>query len=396
MSNSNYIDAYGIHIQDYNSIVADLVNGTGTVSGLKTIYGSDINVASNSPDGQLVNIFALSKQDILDLIVQDYNSKDPDQAVGTALDAVSQLCGIQRKGGTYTQVNVAITANATVTLYGLNATSVTPFTVADSAGNQFALINSQTFNSGTTNAAFQASQIGYLDVLVNSITVPVSIMPGVVSFTNLAVPTVYGTDQETDAALRIRRQRSVSIPAQGFLGSLNGALWNISGLVEAVVYENTTNTTDGKGVTPHSIWVIVDGGADADIAETIYRYRNAGCGMVGNQTVNVAQADGTTFGIQFDRAVTQPVYIQLSITAIGGGAYDPTALKAALVSGLSFGIHSPADTAVIVSFIKAYNALLVPTNTQVSTNNSTWYADDVYPSTYNAKFTLNSASITIV
>src|SRR5438309_2016807 len=104
----NQIDANGITIETYQEILNAIVNGTPTVPGLKQIYGQDINVDSNTPDGQLINIFTLSKQDILNLIVQDYTSKDPDQAVGIALDALSQLCGITRQGGSYTRVAVTV------------------------------------------------------------------------------------------------------------------------------------------------------------------------------------------------------------------------------------------------------------------------------------------------
>ena len=44
--------------------------------------------------------------------------------------------------------------------------------------------------------------------------------------------------------------------------------WGFSGL--SWIHENKTNTTDGTGTYPHYIWVVVEGGANEDIATIIY------------------------------------------------------------------------------------------------------------------------------
>ena len=93
----NLISGSGIQIQTYPDILNGIIYGTVEVPGLTQIYGADINTASNTPDGNLINIFALSKEDVLQLCVSIYDSFDPDQAVGIALDSIAQLCGIARK-----------------------------------------------------------------------------------------------------------------------------------------------------------------------------------------------------------------------------------------------------------------------------------------------------------
>jgi len=96
---NNQIDSFGIQVQTLAEIINDVTNGTPTVPGFKQIYGDDISVESNTPDGQMINIFALSKADILDLIVQDFNSKDPDQAIGVAWMLYLSCAGFIGKGG---------------------------------------------------------------------------------------------------------------------------------------------------------------------------------------------------------------------------------------------------------------------------------------------------------
>ena len=48
---------------------------------LQKIYGSDIDLNSNTPDGQAVNIEIQSILDVQNLLVQIYNSFDPDNAI---------------------------------------------------------------------------------------------------------------------------------------------------------------------------------------------------------------------------------------------------------------------------------------------------------------------------
>jgi len=355
----NKIDANGISIQTYEEILNAIINGQTDIPGLKQIYGSDINVDSNSPDGQMINIFALSKKDMLDLIVQDYSSKDPDQAVGVALDAVSQLCGIYRKGGSYSETSVSITVDRELDLKGLDDPDAVPFTVSDNVGNVFYLMESVTVSVGTTALNFRAKNIGRVQIEANTITTAVTVILGVTAINNPSAPYQEGTDQETDADFRIRRQKSVGKPSQGYLQSLYAALLNIPGVSQVSIYENVTGSTDGDGIPSHSIWVIVLGGTDEEVAESIFSYRNAGCGMKGAEEVEVEMADGNTFTIKFDRPDEEDLYMEFTVTPIGGGAIDLDYLKEQLVALYEFGIYEPADVTTIATIVRSVNPNVV-------------------------------------
>ncbi|RTL04647.1 hypothetical protein EKK58_10075 [Candidatus Dependentiae bacterium] len=388
----NQITAAGISIQTYTEIVDEILNGTPETPGLIGIYGTDINVDSNSPDGQMVNIWALSKQDILDLIVQDYDSKDPDQAIGVALDGLSQLCGIYRQGGSYTRTEVVVTTDRNLNLTGLDG--ATPFTISDSNGNLFYLIESASLTTGANTLNFQAAQIGLVQIVPNTLTIAVTIVLGVLSVNNPSDPYEIGQEQETDAQLRIRRQKSVSIPAQGYLQALWGGLYTIEGLSQAVIYENVTNITDANGVPAHSIWVIVDGGSDNDVANMIYKYRSSGCGMKGTEVVPVDQVDGTTFDIQFDRAVSQNLWISFSLHSLSGGSIDTAAVKQYLADNYILTIYQPADITAIAALIHQYDPDLVVSSAGVSSVNA-YYANQVYPTNLYNKWVVITTQINI-
>src|ERR1700743_3678309 len=71
-------------------------------ASFQSIYGPNINVASDTPDGQIINIFIQSILDVEDLIANVYNSFSPDNAMGVVLDQRVAINGIQRQAGTYT------------------------------------------------------------------------------------------------------------------------------------------------------------------------------------------------------------------------------------------------------------------------------------------------------
>ena len=388
----NQIDGNGIQIETFTEIWSDLVNGTSSVPGFYQIYGSDINLDQNSPDGQMINNFALAKQDVLELLVQIYNSKDPDQAIGIDLDAVCQLCGITREGGTYTQVFVLINTSQALNLNGQDSSS--PFTVQDSNGNQYQLINSTSLVQGNNTLAFQAVNIGAVQCLANTVTIPVTVVAGVNSINNPSAAYQTGVDQETDAQLRQRRQVSVALPAQGAVQGLQGGLYTVSGLNQAVVYENTTLITNSYGVPGKSIWVIVDGGADADVANMIYAYRSMGCGMYGGHSVNVTLPDGTLFAILFDRVVLQTLYIKFHLDSIDSGSIDNNLVKNGLVSDYIFSIFEPADITTVTSLIHSIDNTLIVSSCQVSIDNTNWF-NSILPSSKNNKFSLSAGNITI-
>lgn len=397
MATVNAITANGISIQTQTDILNSIINGTSQVPGLIQIYGSGINVNSNSPDGQLINIFALSKVDIEQLCVNVYNSFDPDQAVGSALDAVSQYCGITRLGGSYTTVNIVVTTSQTLTLPGIDTS--TPYTIQDNIGNLYTLVSSANLSIGANTLLFQAVNIGFIQAVPNTITVPVSVVQGVVSVNNPNNAVTTGVNQETDAQLRIRRQNSVALASQGNYAGMIAALYSIPGVIQALIHENVTNTTDSNSVPPHTFWTIVDSGTTPGtsitsvVGTTIYNYRSMGVAMRGGTNVNISQADGSTFTVSFDYAVYQNLYIKFTSSPIIGSSIDKTALANALVSYYTLGIYQTAEITTITYILKASNPNALITNVGVSTDNVNFY-NSVLPSSVQNRFIVSLANIT--
>lgn len=385
----NSFDKNGLQTLTQNEIVDNLTQD------FKDIYGEDINVESNSPDGQLINIMAQMLEDQYELLNQVNASFDPDQAIGTVLDQRCAINGIQRKGGTYTYVTIEVEADRSVTLDGIDRVSPEQaYTISDNEGNLFVLSATTPINSGTSQLVFRALNVGNVEVLPNTITTPVTIILGVISVNNPGVAITQGTNEETDAELRERRKRSVAISNQGYVDGLAAALENLSDVTKVNVYQNRSNTTDADGIPGHSIWVVIQGGTDAEIGQVMDNKVAGGVGMKGSQSVNVEQSDGQVATYYFDRPSAQTLYVQLEITPLAGQTIVYDDIKSALVNGMSFQPNETVDSSAIICYIKSIQDNVALT-CQVSTDGTTWETV-VTPTTKDKYFQITTDSITIV
>lgn len=390
----NQITAAGLTTKTLQEIIDEILNGTADYAGFYSIYGPNINVGANSPDGQMVGIFAQAAIDVEELCAQIYASFDPDQAIGVVLDSRCAINGVTRKGPTYTVVPVSVTVSQALTLAGLDSDPTNPFTVSDSVGNRFQLVTTYAFGgAGTQSLQFQAATIGPVLTSVNTITAIVTVTLGVTSVNNPSPATVTGQAEESDAALRIRRAQSVANPSRGFLQGLIGALLATHNVTQAIVLENVTNSTDGNGIPGHSIWCIVLGGLDADVASAIYLKRNAGCGMKGSVTVNITQVDSTVFAVKFDRPIAEPLWIRFTATAVTG-TVDATYIRTQILALLSYNINQPADASAITALVKQIAPNVSLSAEGVGLDGTTYVALQS-PTDVQHQFTISSPKIVI-
>lgn len=327
------------------------------------IYGNDVNLESDTPDGQLIGIVIQVILDLQDLIAAVNQSFDPDQAVGVILDQRVALNGVQRLGGTYTVTPITLVNDRSINLYGLDQSAQPVYTISDNDGNRWNLQTSQLgLAAGTHVLNFQAENAGAELAIPNTIVNQVTVVLGVVSVNNPSTYTSLGINEETDPQLRVRRQKSVSLASQGYYSGLYAALLNINGVTGAYIYENKTDTTDSDGVPGHSIWVIVGGsGAAADIANAIYRKRNAGCGMYGTQSYVITQVNGTLFTVNWDQVVARTLFCKFTVTSIDGVVSPNIAgIRSGLPAAYAIDVFQPVDTTALGTAVQSIddNALV--------------------------------------
>ena len=308
----NKLDANGLQVQTRNELITFL---EGKMRG---IYGNDINLEQNSPDGQMLQIYAQTVIDVLELVQQVYASFDPDEAVGKVLDQRVAYNGVQRQGGTFSRTPINVTTTDALTLYGLDQSAEQVFTVSDDDGNEWQLLQTQTPGSaGTYTYDFQAAQPGEVLTTQNTITTVVTIVLGVDSVNNPSSQSVIGVNEESDKELKTRRKKSVALSSKSYLDSLKAALANIEGISYSTAYENYTDTVDSDGIPAHGIWAIVEGNyTDEDVATAIYRNRNGGANMKGDESYTLTTEDGSPFTVFWDVVDVVEVFARFTVEGI--------------------------------------------------------------------------------
>lgn len=391
------LNADGLQVKTAQEILTDLS------ASFRGIYGNDINIDQNSPDGQIIHIIAQMGVDLRELLVQVNNGFDPDRAIGRILDERVVINNIERVGATYTVINIDITVSQTVTLQGLdgnyNDPNATAYTVQDNAGNQFILADTTTLVPGTHSLTFRARNIGQVETTIGTITNPVTIILGVTGINNPVAPVTIGQNEETDAQLRVRRQRSVANSANGYLNGLLGLILSLDGVTDAMLYENFTDVTDVNGIPPHAIWAVVEGGANIDIANAIYERKSYGCNMKGMVEVPIETASGQQFIAKFDRPTSQNLYIQFEIKRTNPfHVFDLGVIKQYLEDNVLYNIGDFAETSVLTSAavlgIAAQGGGGVPINMEISDDGYTW-VDFLSVSSLDDKWVIDSDNITI-
>lgn len=388
------ITAAGLQVKTNTEIIADII------TALQSIYGSDINVSQNSPDGQLVNIFAQSATDQRELLVALYNSFSVNNAFGIQLDQRVALNGLVRRPGTFTLQNVTITVDRALTLAGLDAAIGDPegvgYTIADDAGNQFILATTHVFSGGgSASLAFRAKNIGQVETSPNTITNQVTVILGVTAVNNPTVATSIGVNEESDAELKIRHAKSFFLAATAPADSIEAYLLTVAGVTDAFVAENDT-AAPANGVAAFSIWCIVQGGTDAAVGTAIYRKKTLGCGMTGDdKSYVVTRPNGTSFTAVWDIPIDETLYVRFSILPrFGGATFDNTAIKTALVAALQYKLNQSPNIGDVVVAMLTIAPQGILTDVQVSIDGSSWL-DIVSPSDYQHRFVLTTGRITI-
>jgi len=242
--------------------------------------------------------------------------------------------------------------------------------------------------------AFRAVEIGAVDVLQNTITNIVTITLGVTAVNNPTAATSIGLNEETDAHLKARRARSFQLPASGPAEAVLAALLEVDGVTDAYVAENTT-AAPVDGIAAHSIWAIVENGADADVAEAIYLKKSAGCGMTGGETVTVARPNGQSIDILFDRPVEDDLYIEFTLQGkVSGLTFDEDYIKEQLVATLAYTLGQQATAQDVISALIAIEPQALFTLVGVSDDGMT-YAEILPTTTVQHKWVLDVANVTI-
>lgn len=294
----------------YQDIVDQLV------ADAQNIFGSDIYLGADSQDYQWISAFASMIYDSFLTAQAVYNSRGPATAVGSGLDVIVGINGLQRLA--------SVNSTCPVVIAGTANTSITGGVVGDVNGNSWTVPTPIIIGStGSITVTVTCQSEGAVTANPGDINTIVTPVAGWNSVTNTVAATV-GNATETDSALRARQATSTAQPSMSILEGLEGALTDVAGVTRFEVYENDTNSTDSNGVPAHSIEAVVEGGTSSDIAQTIFDYKGPGCGTNGSTTVPVTDNYGDVTNISYDVLGYVDSDVTVTVKQLNGYTSDVT------------------------------------------------------------------------
>jgi uncharacterized phage protein gp47/JayE len=336
----------GIQVQTFGEAFADFVEG------YQGIYGSDINLAQESPDGQRVAISATQSVDLQVFAAAIANQFDPDFATGQGLKRLAKFFGLYLNPSPRSNVELTVVASK-------NATLPAGYIRKDTLGQEWTILVDTAVTTGSNTVTFYSVEYGAIEALSSTITVQDTVIDGITSTTNASAATA-GTDEETEAAFRLRRRRSTENAAYSVVGQLTARLLNISGVTDARVYENKSASYEAeRDLQAHQIWCVVLGGTEADIIEVIAKNVTGGTPLKGGTsatyTETVYRPDGTSYNlshtINYDRPTEVALLVRANATAnVSGDTIDTDAIEAAIASGASYYINDKAYASSLYAF----------------------------------------------
>lgn len=288
----------------------------GVQADMNAAFGGGLNPGLETPQGQLASSQAAVIGDKNNEVALIVNQVDPQYSADRFQDAIGRIYFLTRKPATPTAV--------TATLGGIAGTVIPAGTFAqDTDGNTYALSGDATIGiAGTVDADFQNVQTGPIPCAAGTLTSVYQAIPGWDTITNAADGTM-GSNVESRADFEYRRRNSVAINGKGTPQAIYAAVFDLLDVLDVYVKDNPSGNTVNTGPTnypilPHSVYVAVVGGTDAEVAAAIWRKKDTGCDYNGNTTVTVTDDAGysypqPTYTVKFERPAALPVLFAVSL-----------------------------------------------------------------------------------
>lgn len=324
------ISSTGISAPSYADILGSLT------ASFQSIFGSDIYLASDSQDGQMLALWAQTINDGNQADIATYNGYSPTYAQGAALSSQVKINGIRRASSS--------NSSAVVDVGGQVGSIITNGVARDTNQNLWNLPATVEIPiSGTIAVTAVAQQPGAITAIAGAISTIYNPQPGWQSVSNpsAAAP---GNPVQTDAALRQQQAASTSLPAQTPLQAIIANVANTPGIGRYAIYQNDSGTTNSNGIPGHSIAVVVEGGNVVTIAQTIAAKKSPGTGTYGTTDETVLDPSGVPITIALFELTEIGILTQITIVPLTGFVSTTETLivnaVVAYLSGFSIGQDS--------------------------------------------------------
>jgi len=286
----------------------------GVQADINAAFGGGVNPGLTTPQGQLAQTETAIIGDKNNQIAYIANQVNPAFASGIWQDAIGYIYFMTRIQASGTVVNA--------TCVGAVGTVIPLGSIAqDTSGYLYASTAAATIpSSGSVTVEFQNQTTGAIACPIGSLNKIYTAVAGWNTVSNSAAGAL-GNAVESRAAFEFRRQASVAVNAVNSIQSIQAAVLAVPNVLQAVVVDNSTNSTVNYGSTSyplaaHSICVSVAGGTSSAIATAIWNKKPPGCGYNGNTTVTVydnTYASPIPYTVTYLTPTSSPAYFTVNI-----------------------------------------------------------------------------------
>jgi len=325
---------------------------------LPEYFGPDVDLTpATSPVWKFIHSVAPEIAEVWDGEETRYNESFVSTATGVNLDRLAEQVWIFRK----TKVKDFVT----VRFSGADSTSVPTGTYVQTLqGARYVTETSGVISGGFVDLVCYAEFAG-LDYRVapNTLTQMVIPIAGVTSVTN-ALESSGGRDDETDAEFRLRIADQSDSKNRGALAVMLAQIWNEPFVTGAYLYENRLAVPAGE-MPPNSLWFIIEGGTDDQVADAIFRIAGATVRLYGSTSVNVTDSQGFIHSISFSRPAIVTTYVAITlvknsnwVASMESEIITRTIEEIGGTDSVSGITYSGLDAGKSVHAFKLYNALI--------------------------------------
>ena len=295
----------------------------------QALFGADIILTSNTPQGVLMSSEVQARTAVADNNAAVANQINPNQAGGIFLDAIMQLTGIQR-----------IPALPT-TLPAVNLTGV-PGTIIPGGSLAMETVTNQLFQtvSPVTLSLAGTAAVGFISLVDAPITVAIgglnTIVSNILGWETVSNPSVSIPGQLTmsDNAARVYRNATLFAQGSAMIGAIVAAVMQVPGVTSVYPLENITSTTmtiNGVSMVGHSIYLCIAGTYNNEaVANAIQSRKSGGCnynngpGNAQSQAITLPFS-GQVINVLWDAPNIIPVYVIVTAKLGAATVTDPTA-----------------------------------------------------------------------
>jgi hypothetical protein len=322
----------------------------GRQADINAAFGSTLNPALNTPQGQLATSEAAIIAGAYATFMAVMAGVDPATSSGRMQDAIARIYYLTRNPAESTVVE-AVCSGKTGTVIPVNAQAV------DQDGNLYLCTQAGTIPAGgSITLPFACAVTGPIACPAGFLERIYQAIPGWDSVENPSAGVV-GTDVESPADFEYRRQQSVALNANSTTAAVRAAVLAVPGVIDAYALENPSDATSGATFTGSIAGnVLTVTGADGVISVgdvllgsgvvegTLISSFLAGSGGNGTYALNIAQT------VAGEAMACAPGGVQLKPHSIYVAAYGGSAqaIGAAILTKKNPGCDMNGNTTVTV------------------------------------------------